>query len=88
MPLQCGDCPKESPERGRELVLSERNRQMLQRYEEVRATSGACLTAGMKRDHLLMRNLADLAELDRTRERRRLAEEIGYQTALLLVKRG
>ena len=88
MPMQCGDCPKESPERGRDLKLSERNLRMLDLYEEVRATGGACLTDAMKRDRVLMRNMADMAALDRARERRKLAEEIGYQTALLLVKRG
>lgn len=86
--MQCGDCPKQSPERGRELRLSERNLQMLRLYNEVRATAGACLTEEMRRDRLLMLNLSDLAAMDRVRERQRLAEEIGYHTALLLVKRG
>lgn len=87
-PLQCAQCPKESPERARVLVLSPRNRLTLRLYEEVRATSGVCLTDAMKRDRVLMRNLADLSELDRARERRLLAEEISYQTALLKVGHG
>lgn len=69
-------------------MLSPRNRLTLRLYEEVRATGGACLTEAMKRDRVLMRNLADLAELDRARERRLLAEEICYQTALLKVGHG
>jgi hypothetical protein len=67
------------------MALSPRNQATLRLYEECRLGG---VPAEWRSDRLLMRNFADLAEMDSARERRKLAEEIGYQTAMLMVKRG
>jgi hypothetical protein len=58
VPPPCEKCPKQSPEREREHVLSAKNLQTMVLYRQVQATSGACLTARERRDSVLVNNLA------------------------------
>lgn len=54
----CKECPKESPEREAEFILTDANRRTYQLYLEVQATAGARLTDAMRQDRWLLRNLA------------------------------
>lgn len=74
VPPPCSKCPKESPEKEQEHKLSERNRKLVRLFREVKATNGARLTEGMKRDQLLMTNLAIIGQLYETYERNELAD--------------
>lgn len=75
-PPPCSECPKESPAKEHEHVLTEENWLMWQLWREVRASGGACLTEKMKGDRVLLENLSLIDDLARIRERRQLAQEI------------
>lgn len=79
-------CPKGSPAEEAEHLLSADNAQTWQLYREVKATGGACLTDEMKRDQLLMRNLALIDQLAEARQRQQLGREIAGQVARFLVR--
>ena len=79
----CDQCPKESPEKAHEHELSDRNRQTVRLYHQVRATQGGCMTEAMKADRLLARNLAIVDQLYREWEREQAAKELAYQVAVL-----
>lgn len=72
-PPPCHKCPKESPEKAHEHELSAKNWRTLALYQQVRASSGACLSDEMKRDALLMKNLATIDALFRRWEREQQA---------------
>jgi hypothetical protein len=76
VPTPCGTCPKKSPASARELELSRRNVKTLWIYRQVRATAGQCLTDEMRRDGLLMRNLALLDGIFRDYDQSRLGEQV------------
>lgn len=52
----CKECPKGSPAREHEFILTEANKRTYGLYLEVQATSGQRLTDAMRRDRWLMRN--------------------------------
>ncbi|WP_158264953.1 hypothetical protein [Blastopirellula marina] len=73
MPLQCGSCPKRSPQHAVQVELSAKNWKTYRLWREVRATYGRCLSPAMARDSIIRRNLAAIdAVVDRRQlERRR-----------------
>lgn len=87
MPLPCENCPKQSPAKEKEYRLSDRNWKTLELYEQVRASAGACLSEAERRDPILRRNLAIIDRIMRQYERRRSAEELSHQVALLFSRR-
>lgn len=72
MPLQCGKCPKKSPENAKLVELTAKNWKTYRLWREARATHGRCLTPQMAADSIVRRNLAVLdsvqESLDRTRQ--------------------
>ena len=70
----CDKCPKGSPERESEFILTEANRKTYQLYVEVQATAGARLTKAMKRDRWLMQNLAIVHRIAEARKERKQEE--------------
>lgn len=64
-------------------ILRPRHWRTLAIYQKVRATMGVFLTSRMRRDALLMRNLAAIDELYRQFDRRQLATELAHEVALL-----
>lgn len=76
LPPPCEKCPKKSPEREREFVLSDRNLKTIRLYYEVRATGGACLTERERSDRLLTRNLQLIDRLVREHERKQQTDDL------------
>jgi hypothetical protein len=74
-------CPKESPEKEREHLLSDRNRKTVDLYLEVKTLGGVLLTAAERGDPLLRRNLSIVDRLYRQWEREREAELLGIEVA-------
>ena len=74
-------CPKGSPEREHESILSSRNVQTVRFYHQVRATSGSCLTPAERRDPILCRNLALLDRLYRQSDEERQQRLLGIEVA-------
>jgi hypothetical protein len=70
----CKKCPKGSPDREHEFILTEANRKTYQLYLEVQATAGARLTKSMKRDRWLLRNLGLIHRLAEARKESRQEE--------------
>lgn len=83
VPTPCDTCPRGSPTRERASQLNRRSVGVLQLYLQVRATGGACLDAGMRRNGVLMRDLSLIDELFRIKERIAASEQIGAQIALV-----
>lgn len=54
----CSSCPKGSPDNEKLVTLSARNIALVRRYQQVRATAGACLSEQEKADGWLMQLLA------------------------------
>jgi hypothetical protein len=54
----CWECPKNSPEEESQHVLSDKNRQLLALYYEIKATHGRCMTDRLAADPLLRHKLA------------------------------
>lgn len=75
-PPPCSDCPKESPAKEHEHVLTADNWLTWQLWREVRASGGACLTDSMRADRVLLENLSLIDDLARIQDRRQLAREI------------
>ena len=75
---QCATCPKESPAKEREHMLSAKNWRTLMIYQEVRATGGHCLTDAERTDRILRRNLATIDGLVRIREHQRLVTDLSH----------
>lgn len=85
VPTPCDQCPKESPQKARDHELSDKNRRTVLIYLESRATHGASLTPAMRRDPILLRNLAIVDGIYRDYERREVGRESAYSAALLFV---
>jgi len=83
VPTPCDKCAKGSPKKAEECQLSVRNYRTLALHSEVRATAGACLSKRARRDRLLLWNLAIVDGLVREWERKRAAEELANQVAML-----
>lgn len=76
LPPPCEKCPKQSPEREREFILSDRNLKTLRLYHEVQATSGQCLSEREKADRVLTRNLQTIHRLYKQQERRQQTDDL------------
>lgn len=76
VPLPCDRCPKESPDKEHEHVLSNKNVQAYSHYLEVKASSGCCLSDAEREDRTLRRNLAIIDSIAREAEQYHLAKRI------------
>lgn len=69
IPTPCGSCPKKSPENAERLKLTTRSRATIERYHQVMASGGQCLSKQEKQDPWLMAMLAivgrELKEFER-----------------------
>ena len=65
----CNKCPKGSPDREREFILTPANYKTLKLYLEVRVTFGQGLTDAMKNDRWLMNNFRLIDGIVRDHER-------------------
>lgn len=80
-------CPKESPEKEAEHLLSAKNWQTWELYHAVQASAGACLTERMREDRLLAQNLALVHRLVATHQRREQREAVFDLANVLLSAR-
>lgn len=76
MPLQCGQCPKKSPQTARQVELSAKNWKTYRLWREVRATYGRCLSPAMARDSIVRRNLAEIDAIYERHERDESARQL------------
>ena len=83
VPMPCDRCPKESPEKEHEHVLSEKNERTYSVYLEVQASFGQCLGDEEREDALLRRNLAIVGNIARQVDQDRLAEKIARRMPIL-----
>ncbi|TWT30719.1 hypothetical protein [Blastopirellula retiformator] len=87
MKLQCGQCPKKSPQNAKRLELSVKNWKTYQLWREVKATHGRCLTDEMARDSIIRRNLAILDALHEVHERNTQQNQSLQTLALLALNK-
>ena len=72
----CKTCPKESPAKERDHILNFRNLKTLAIYQQVRATSGHCLTEAERADPVLRQNLAIIDAIVRKYEHHQLISDL------------
>lgn len=82
-PLQCGNCPKKSPENAKACSLSERNQKTILLYHQLRA--GVGFTEDMKQDDVLKINMAIIDTMYREHDRDSLARGMAVEIAQLLL---
>lgn len=78
----CHICPKKSPDRERDFLLSHRNLEIVALYERVQATCGRCLTDDLADDGALHRSLAIVDGIVHETKQTRLAEKLASQIVL------
>lgn len=84
VPMPCRECPKGSPEREHEFVLTPANRRTWELFKECRATGGRALREEWAADRWLASNFAVLDRITGEAERQRLAMRLGIETAKVL----
>jgi hypothetical protein len=75
-PPPCERCPKVSPEKEHEHVLSAKNWQAYEFAKAVKATCGACLVGRARTDSILLQNLAIIEDVTRQAEQYQLFNAI------------
>jgi hypothetical protein len=84
VPTPCDKCPKESPEKAKELELSQKNWQALAHYRQATAVG---LTDAERGDPIVRRNFAIIARLKEEHDALRQARYLADQLAEVLLVR-